>query len=278
MQDPHSVLLVEDNPDDVRLIHEALREASTDRFLVDRVDRLSSAVEWLRRRSPSVILLDLNLPDSKGLDTLVVLRTHVPRTAIVVLTVRPDDEGPRAIRAGAQDYLPKAQLGTEMLARALRYAIERQTLVNALQRRHVRDLRDQDRESLGGWGTVGELRGAPEVVADASLRQSSRELFRSLVRRYGEILETSVTGTAGTLPPRCVDQIEEVARRLGILNASPADAIEIHAVSLELKARVLDARSLEATRERGGQVLLELMAALTDHYRRYAVDLRRIHA
>ncbi|HLF99105.1 MAG TPA: response regulator [Acidimicrobiia bacterium] len=278
MQDPQSVLLVEDNPDDVRLIQEVLLGASTDRFLIDRVDRLSSAVEWLRRRSPSVILLDLNLPDSKGLDTLVVLRTHVPRTAIVVLTVRPDDEGPRAIRAGAQDYLPKAPLNGEILARALRYAVERQALVNELQRRHVRELREQDRENLGGWGTVGDLRGGPEVFANATLRQSSRELFRSLVRRYGEVLDTAVTGAPGSLPPRCIEQIEEVARRLGVLNASPSDAIEIHSVALELKERVLDDSALAGVRERGGQVLLELMAAMTDHYRRYAVDLRQIHA
>lgn len=276
MQDPQSVLLVEDNPDDVRLIHEALRRAPAGRFLIDRVDRLSGAIEWLRRRSPAVIVLDLNLPDSRGLDTLVVLRTHVPRTAIVVLTVSPDDEGPRAIRAGAQDFLTKAQFDGELLARSLRYSVERQALLNELQRRHVRELRQRDREALGPWGVVGDMRDIPELVGHGSLRQSSREIFRSLVRRYAEILQ----GVMGDEPlsPRYAEQIQEIARRLGVLNAGPADAIELHRAAVELKERVHGPAELEGLHRHAGAVQVELLGALADHYRRYTLDLRKIHA
>lgn len=278
VQYPISVLLVEDNADDVRLIEEALRQPSATTFLVDRVDRLGGAIEWLRRRSPAVVLLDLNLPDSKGLETLVVLRTHVPRTPIVVLTMRPDDEGPRAIRAGAQDYLSKDQLQGEVLARALRYAIERQALVNELQRRHLQERREQERRTLGPLAAVGDTSSGPDVFGEASLREASQDLFRALVRKYADALHTAAALEVDVIPARVADRIEEIARRLGVLNAGPRDVLELHAVTLEIQEQELARPEFRALRERGQVVLLELMSALAAHYRRYTIDLREIHA
>lgn len=278
MRDQVSVLLVEDNPDDVRLIQEALREASATTFLVDRVDRLSSAIEWLRHRSPAAILLDLNLPDCKGLETLVILRTHVPLTPIVVFTVHPDDEGLRAIQAGAQDYLNKEHYDAEIITRSIRYAIERQGLVNKLQRRHVRELQEQDRETLGPLAVMGDLRARPDVFGEHSLRQTSRELFRVLVRKYADALETAAVVDDEVLPVRITERIDEIARRLGVLNAGPRDALELHAVAMELKEHVRDAAAFAHLRDRGQLVLLELMSALATHYQRYTLDFREIHA
>ena len=123
---PIKVLLVEDNPGDARLIFEMLREVQADEFDLERVDRLESALERLNRAGVDVVLLDLGLPDSEGLDTFWRTRRGAPREPIVIISGL-DDEGValEAVRAGAQDYLVKGRIEGPLLARVIRYALER---------------------------------------------------------------------------------------------------------------------------------------------------------
>jgi two-component system, OmpR family, phosphate regulon sensor histidine kinase PhoR len=124
-----TVLLIEDNPGDARLIRELLAEADGDGFQVWHADCLSAGLQRLAQGNVgdiNVILLDLSLPDSIGLDTFARVEAQSPLIPIVVLTGLDDGElAAHAIRAGAQDYLSKAEMGTSLLARSLRYAIER---------------------------------------------------------------------------------------------------------------------------------------------------------
>src|SRR5262245_42127511 len=104
------VLLVEDNPGDALLIEEMLGEAPDVRFELTVVGRLSAAGEALKGGRFAVVLLDLSLPDSQGLDTFRALRRFASRLPVVVLTGL-NDEGlaVQAVREGAQDYLVKGQ-------------------------------------------------------------------------------------------------------------------------------------------------------------------------
>ena len=128
------VLLVEDHPGDARLIREALAEGQTTRFEIERVDRLASALERLAKEGIDVVLLDLSLPDSQGFDTFVKVHAHTPRVPIVVLSGLDDEMmAMRAVQEGAQDYLVKGQVDSNVLVRALRYAITRQQLQEELR-------------------------------------------------------------------------------------------------------------------------------------------------
>ena len=123
---PIVILLVEDNPGDRRLIREMLAEASNIAFDVQYADRLEAATEYLDHNGVEVILLDLGLPDSQGLATLKKIHAQVSRTPIVVLTGLNDETvGLQAVNEGAQDYLIKGQVDTDLLKRTIRYAIER---------------------------------------------------------------------------------------------------------------------------------------------------------
>lgn len=128
------VLLVEDNPADARLIREQLREAGAVQFQLDHVDRLESGLKRASAESYDVMLLDLSLPDTQGLDTLVRVREGAPAMPVVVLTGFDDEAlATGALREGAQDYLVKGQADAQALVRSMRYAIERSRSEQALR-------------------------------------------------------------------------------------------------------------------------------------------------
>jgi len=121
------ILLIEDNPGDARLIREMLAEAGEALFDLECADRLQTGLEHIAEGDIDVILLDLGLPDSQGLDTLSRVLAEPPKVPVTVVLTGLDDEAlaVQAVRKGAQDYLVKGQIDSNLLVRALRYAIER---------------------------------------------------------------------------------------------------------------------------------------------------------
>ncbi len=135
MQEPVQVLLIEDNPDDARLAKEALVEGNVS-FSLSHAERLSEAVSLLEKQRIDVVLLDLGLPDSQGLATLLKLHRLHPHLPIVVMTATDIEKiGLLAVREGAQDYLVKSRLEGDLLGRAIRYAMERNELTKVLRER-----------------------------------------------------------------------------------------------------------------------------------------------
>jgi two-component system, cell cycle response regulator len=121
------MLLIEDNPGDVHLIRVALREIAELQFEFSHCETLVQAFAFLANNKPDIILLDLGLPDSQGLETVRRARVAAAEAPLVVLTVLDDsDLAVRSLREGAQDYLVKAQIDGALLWHAMRYAMERQ--------------------------------------------------------------------------------------------------------------------------------------------------------
>jgi diguanylate cyclase (GGDEF)-like protein len=122
----HNVLLIEDNPGDARLIQEMIGDEPEAPFVVHVVDRLANGLERLATDEIALVILDLSLPDSFGLDTFTKVYTHSPAVPIIVLTGNDDDSlALSAVKQGAQDYLVKNRLDRELLVRSMRYSIER---------------------------------------------------------------------------------------------------------------------------------------------------------
>jgi diguanylate cyclase (GGDEF)-like protein len=121
-----SILLVEDNPGDVRLVEELLRAAWVVAGSINHVSSVEDAIGRVAKDVPACILLDLSLPDAQGLGTLERVRDAHPSVPIVVLTGTDDEaQAVQAVQEGAQDYLIKGQVDGHLLGRAIRYAIER---------------------------------------------------------------------------------------------------------------------------------------------------------
>src|SRR6187455_2972636 len=119
------VLLVEDNAGDVRLIRELIREGSAG-FEVEVTGRLAEGSARLARGDIALVLLDLSLPDSHGIETFQKLHQAVPEIPVIVLSGLSNEAvAVQAVHEGAQDYLVKGEGDSKLLVRAMRYALER---------------------------------------------------------------------------------------------------------------------------------------------------------
>ncbi len=144
------VLMIEDNPGDARLIQEMLREVNRGKIKFEQKPKLSEGIERLEQEDIDVVLLDLGLPDSKGIETLIELRKYETRTPIVVLTGLEDEElGLDALKLGAQDYLSKMQVDSQLLFRTIQYAIERKKIEEKLRESEDRFRATFDRAAIG---------------------------------------------------------------------------------------------------------------------------------
>lgn len=133
------ILLIEDNPADARLIEEMLAEAKGLLYDLKWVDNLTAGIKYLEAGEIDVVLLDLGLPESCGMETLQRLHAQVPSVPTLVVFSGLSDESIaiQAVQAGAQDYLVKGQVDSALLARSIRYAIERSQAKEALQQAHA---------------------------------------------------------------------------------------------------------------------------------------------
>lgn len=129
-----NILLIEDDPGDANLLQEILFEKSRALFTVEWVERLQAGLERLTQNGVDVVLLDLSLPDSQGLDTFIKVHNCASDVPIVVLSGLDDETmAVKAVGEGAQDYLVKGEVDNNLLVRTLRYAIGRQQAAEALR-------------------------------------------------------------------------------------------------------------------------------------------------
>jgi diguanylate cyclase (GGDEF)-like protein len=126
---PKRILLVEDNPADARLMVELLANNGSNEIEFHLVDRISVALTRQKEQIFDIILLDLTLPDSSGLDTVERMCAASLQVPVIVLTGLEDDAlALAAVHTGAQDYLIKGQVDGPAMSRSIRYAIERKRL------------------------------------------------------------------------------------------------------------------------------------------------------
>lgn len=133
------VLLIEDNRGDAFLIQRMLKEVTKTNFKVKHAPKLSQGLEYISNEDYDVILLDLALPDSVGIETFNKTNKSAPELPIIILTGLSDEEfAINAVGEGAQDYLVKAEVDSRLLDRAIKYAIERNLIEDKLKKSEER--------------------------------------------------------------------------------------------------------------------------------------------
>ena len=146
-----NVLLIEDNPADIVLIREMLKDTINPKFRLYSANILNEGLNYLEKIMADVLLLDLNLPDSHGLETFQKAKNKAPQIPIVILSGLNDEHiAIEAVKRDAQDYLIKGNVDSSLLTRSILYAIERKSIEEELikHRDHLEELVDERTREL----------------------------------------------------------------------------------------------------------------------------------
>ncbi len=202
-EQPTNILLIEDNPGDADLVRLRLIEGKAP-MDVNRVERLSDGLASLSQQSPTVVLLDLNLPDSRGAETFRKILEKAPDVPVVILSGQDDEAlAIKAVHQGVQDYLVKGDFNGKQLERTLRYAVERQALLRSLEMSRKQQIEFKNQ----------------------FLSHVSHELRTPLtcIHQYVSLL---LDGLAGAVTPEQRDHLETIAKSVQQLHAMIRDLLE----------------------------------------------------
>ena len=268
----YSVLVVEDNPADARLVRERLRDSGDGGFRLTLVASLAPARNKLIAETFDAILLDLELPDSHGETTLSDVLALAGTAPVIVMTgAVQSDFGEHIIALGAEDYLPKNEVSDQLLARSLRYAIERSRLRRRAELaegevRRERERRDLEQIALANPGASEAAR----LYDAAPLRESDERLFTSIVEDYITLVtQEAASQVYKTARRNRATQIKALAEQLGFLGSGPRDVIAIHTEALRVVGERVPASDERLIAIESRLVVLELMGYLVSFYRRY---------
>ena len=217
--EPIKVLLVEDNLGDARLLYEGLQETLPEQFQMTHARRLSEALEYLWEETYNVVLLDLGLPDSHGLDTLVLTRAQSPSVPIIVLTGFEDEMlAVEALKNGAQDYLTKGQVDGKLLVRTMRYAMARKVAEEAMLRQGLAVAKAE-----GLQRSRQRLIAVQECVRRDIAAQLQEGVQQKLLLLQGQLQEVlkglSSSPKTARLVSQVIDGLNQVSeRQVGVLS------------------------------------------------------------
>lgn len=198
------VLLIEDNAGDATLLKAFLAQSPI-HFAVKHAVAFEGAAEEMAREKPDAVLLDLGLPDSRGLETLAQTRKIAPNTPVVVLTGLKDTElALQALQEGAQDYLVKGTVESQSLVQSLRYAIERQRL----------------------QAETEQLRLQQIALKDDFLSHVSHEL-RSPLNAIYQFVSILSDGLAGECNPQQREYLQIISRNAGQLQSMIGELLDV---------------------------------------------------
>jgi CheY-like chemotaxis protein len=196
IKDKVRILAIEDNPADVRLIDVYLKDRPSFGYDLISAGTMKEGIERLANDAFSVILLDLNLPDSKGLEGLERIAVMPGIPPIIVLTGLNDEEtGRQAIMKDAQDYIVKDNVDGDNLVRTIRYSMERHRLKEALNRTNA-ELQNRAAQLLAAnEGLDDSRRSALTLLEEAILARGQAESANALLRANEDRIRTALRNT-----------------------------------------------------------------------------------
>lgn len=270
----YRVLLVEDSPSDVLLLKEALSDKDV-KYDLTHVERLDRALNSLQKEAFDLVLLDLGLPDSNGLDTFVQVRENAPAVPILVLTALNDPEvGLETLQKGAQDYFVKQNIQTEPISRCVRYAIERDQVVRRVEQMRQREEQSREIQNVANLAENRSTSLTSQMYSATPLREAAPEEFSRVVKEYNTFLQCAVEERLFKVDHKSRETLQALGDYLVFLRAGPRDVVEIHSMALRDKANGASPTKAAAFIEEGRLAVLGLMGYLVAHYRQNDLGMR----
>jgi len=215
------VLLIDDNPGYVQIVESILGKTQDIFFALESCESLTKGLTRLSHGGIDILLINLNLPDSRSFNTFYKVRGRFPELPIVVLTdIRNHETAMKALKEGAQDYLVKSETNEGVIVRSLHYAHERKWIEEKLKQ-HQRELEGRIQERTSELVSLNErLRSEIEERkwAQTKLRRSLEQLNRMLdgtVKAFSTVIESRDPYTAGH-QLRVAQLAVEIAHKMGL--------------------------------------------------------------
>lgn len=222
------VLLIEDEPAFAVWLRSVLQPIKNPIFRLAHMDRLQKGIEFLKSHPVDVILLDLSLPESWGLETYNTLAQHAPQIPVVVFTSL-DDEAValESMRRGVQDYLVKGKADGAIIARVMHYAIER---------KHAQEALRQANEKLQKM----------DEMKSTFISLASHELKTPLtsIKGYLRLVIDGKVGELAAAQKQFFEKIFEAAERLHLLVDDLLDISKIESGHIQMEMKAADIRQL----------------------------------
>ncbi len=282
-----SILLVEDKLDNIELLQKLLAQAQHSSlaqgltFPVTCVSSLDQAITVLTKLENGfdLILLNLDLPDSQGINTLVKIREQLANIPIIVETNQENETLiVESFQLGADGYLQISTLDSNLLIYELRLAIERQYYRTKLAQQQQQQQQIREFAELESWGNFRHKTGiTARMFGSESLKESLPDIFLEFSRTYGNLLDLALEQRAFKVDHHVSEQLRALADKLGFVKASPRDAIEIHTKILKDKNKDVPLAKAQAYVSEGRLMILELMGYLASFYRKYYIGLSNIN-
>jgi len=272
--DRHSfqILLVEDDPQDTLLVKELIFESNLQDCHLTIANSLANAIEAANKNKFDIALMDIGLPDSEGVNTLRKFKQHDNDLPVVILTGLDDEAfGIKLVQMGAQDYLVKGHLNAQIFQRTLRFAIERQVLLNIIGSKHQQAMLDGEISSLDEIESFKIQSTTGRLLGQTTLDESIPDIFNELVLHYTDIIEKNIESKLYKVNHPLSASIKKIADQLGYLRASPRDVIAIHTKVMGKITREFSAKKKAFHYTQSRIVLIEALGNLVSYYRNYAL-------
>ncbi|MBL9127740.1 MAG: response regulator [Verrucomicrobiales bacterium] len=266
------VLLVEPNEESVLAVQAGTRDSRQPPIQALRAGSLAEALAVVDQEPWDAVLLQLDLPDSKGLETLRRLRERTPHLPFLVLghgelhTAETD-----LFREGAHDIVERHQAGCPFLAGAIRRAVERARLLEAQFESRQRDAETQEFLRIRELAIRHRAPVTERIYGGQPLHEVDPTLFEEFVLAYAQLLDAAIESRhfkSDTSVPTS-DSLLALGNRLGALRGEPRDVVEIHGRALRSRLPACNPLKARALLEESRLMVLELMGHLTAYYRRY---------
>lgn len=263
------ILLIGGDPTESACLESALRSADTGVSAEVKAAGTETAWDRISEEPPLLVFVDLDALGHESISVITQLRNSAP--AVPLIAINRSGEETRAIealQAGAQDCLSAADTDGLQMRRAVRYAIERNRFQNLQEETNQQTSRERE---LGGLNVMSGHAPVPiteRSLGTISLLQRAPQEFDELACRYGDLLDRSLMGRSNLEAARLIEDLSEIADRLGMLGAGPRDTVDLHKAAMNARLEVCSARKNKGYVEEGRLLLVQLMGHLVSFYRR----------